>query len=125
MADMKRWVKLYVTGKTNGAATQRQRLQCSPTGEGNVWYELGIGCSAGWYGYTGGLPGYNTATYYFPAEGITVIAWVPLQRETPFPDVASAMFRDIARLRTFHTLNRPERVMVARHYFPPAASALS
>jgi D-alanyl-D-alanine carboxypeptidase len=100
MADMRRWVKLYVTGKTNGPATQRARMTCVWTGEGNLAFGLGIGCSAGWYGYTGGLPGYNTATYYFPAKGLTVVAWVTQQRHTPFPGVANAIFRDIARILT-------------------------
>lgn len=100
MADMKRWVALYVSGKTSSAATQRARLTCIPTGEGNLAFGLGIGCSAGWYGYTGGLPGYNTANYYFPATGLTVVAWVTLQSETPFPGVANAVFRDIARILT-------------------------
>ncbi len=100
MADMKRWVKLYVTGKTNAAATQRERLDCIPTGEGNLSFGLGIGCSAGWLGYTGGLPGYNTAAYYFPSQRITIVAWVTFQREKPFPGVANAIFRDIARIMT-------------------------
>jgi D-alanyl-D-alanine carboxypeptidase len=100
MADMKRWVKLYVIGKTNGPATQDARLTCLSTGQGNLAFGLGIGCSAGWYGYTGGLPGYNTAGYYFPAGDITVIAWVTLQAEKPFPGVANAIFRDIARIMT-------------------------
>lgn len=100
MADMQRWVKLYVTGKANGPATQRARMTCISTGEGNLSFGLGIGCSAGWYGYTGGLPGYNTANYYFPAAGITVVAWVPVQRDDPSPGVANAIFRDIARIVT-------------------------
>jgi D-alanyl-D-alanine carboxypeptidase len=100
MADMKRWVRLYVTGKTSRAATQRARLTCISTGEANLSFGLGIGCSAGWYGYTGGLPGYNTANYYFPARGITIVAWVPFQRDKPFPGVANAIFRAIARIMT-------------------------
>ncbi len=100
MFDMNRWVKLYVTGKTNGAKTQRERMKCVWTGEGNLSFGLGIGCSAGWFGYTGGLPGYNTATYYFPATGVTVTAWVDLQSDTPFPGAANAIFRDIARIMT-------------------------
>ena len=98
--DMQRWVKLYVTGKTNGHATQRARMTCIPIGQGNLSFGLGIGCSAGWYGYTGGLPGYNTANYYFPATGITVVAWVSQQRDKPSPGVANAIFRDIARILT-------------------------
>jgi len=98
--DMQRWVKLYVTGKTNQAATQRARLNCVPIGEGNLAFGLGIGCSAGWYGYTGGLPGYNTAGYYFPASGITIIAWVTVQADDPKPGAANAIFRDIAHIMT-------------------------
>src|SRR4051794_17141008 len=100
MGDMKRWVKLYVTGKTNGPATQRARMTCVPTGHGNLGFGLGIGCSAGWYGYTGGLPGYNTGNYYFPEQDITVVAWVPLQADKPEPGVANAVFRDIAKIMT-------------------------
>jgi D-alanyl-D-alanine carboxypeptidase len=100
MDDMQRWVNLYVTGKTNGAATQQARLKCIPIGQGNLSFGLGIGCSAGWYGYTGGLPGYNTAGYYFPAGNVTIIAWVTLQADKPAPGVANAIFRDIARIMT-------------------------
>jgi D-alanyl-D-alanine carboxypeptidase len=100
MADMKRWVKAYVTGSTNSAASQKARLTCLPTGEGNLSFGLGIGCSAGWYGYTGGITGYNTAAYYMPATGATIIAFVNSQREKPFPGVPNAIFRDIARIIT-------------------------
>jgi len=100
MADMKRWVKAYVTGTTNGAASQRARLACVPTGVGNLAFGLGIGCSAGWYGYTGGITGYNTAAYYMPATGATIVAFVNSQREKPFPGVANAIFRDIAKIIT-------------------------
>jgi D-alanyl-D-alanine carboxypeptidase len=98
--DMKRWVALYVTGKTNKPATQRERLTCIPIGVGNLSFGLGIGCSAGWYGYTGGLPGYNTAGYYFPKSGVTIIAWVDVQSDKPVPGVASSIFRDIAEIMT-------------------------
>ncbi len=36
MADMNRWVKLYVTGKTNGAKTQRERMQLRLDGRGQL-----------------------------------------------------------------------------------------
>ncbi len=98
--DMKKWVKAYVTGTTNSAASQKARLTCISTGEGNLAFGLGIGCSAGWYGYTGGITGYNTAAYYMPATGATIIAFVNSQRDQPFPGVASAILRDIARIIT-------------------------
>jgi D-alanyl-D-alanine carboxypeptidase len=99
MADMKTWVKAYVTGTTNSAATQQERLTCLPIGKGNLSFGLGVGCSAGWYGYTGGIPGYNTAAYYLPEHDATIIAFVNSQREPKDkPDVANAILRDIARV---------------------------
>ena len=100
MDDMKRWIKLYTTGKVSGPATYRALMQCVPTGQGNLAFGLGLGCSAGWFGYTGGLPGYNTANYYFPKTGLTVVAWVDVQRNDPNPGAANAMFRDIAAILT-------------------------
>ncbi len=100
VADMKRWVDAYVSGAANGAATQRARLACLPTGEPGLAFGLGIGCSAGWYGYTGGISGYNTAAYYLPASKVTIIAFVTSQQEDPIPGVANAIFRDVAKIVT-------------------------
>jgi D-alanyl-D-alanine carboxypeptidase len=98
LADMKKWVKAYVTGANNSAATQKERLDCLPIGEYGLSFGLGIGCSGGWYGYTGGIPGYNTGAYYFPAEGATIIAFVNSQQEKPAPGVANAIVRDITQI---------------------------
>ena len=104
--DMKRWVKSYVLGKMNRASTQRARLRCLPTGLGKgLDFGLGIGCSDGWYGYTGGLPGYNTGAYYLPSKDITLIAFVNAQREQPFPGAANAIVRDITRIVTPDNVN--------------------
>jgi D-alanyl-D-alanine carboxypeptidase len=100
MNDMQRWIRLYVTGKASKAATHAAQMRCLPTGEGNLSFGLALGCSAGWYGYTGGLPGYNTANYYFPKTGLTIVAWVPLQANQPKPGVANTLFRDIASIMT-------------------------
>ena len=100
MADMKTWVKAYVTGSTNSAATQKERLTCIPTGDYELSFGLGIGCSNGWYGYTGGIPGYNTAAYYLPEEGATVIAFVNSQIEKPVPGVANSIVRDFTQILT-------------------------
>ena len=81
-------------------ASQKARLTCLPTGTGNLSFGLGIGCSAGWYGYTGGITGYNTGAYYMPATGITSIVFVNTQVERPFPGVANAIFRGIAKIIT-------------------------
>jgi D-alanyl-D-alanine carboxypeptidase len=101
MADMKRWIALFVTGKVSKPATGRA-LVSSPvwTGEGNLYFGLALGESAGWYGYTGGLPGYNTGNYYFPAKGVTIVAWVDAQQGKPVPGVANAIFKDLARIMT-------------------------
>jgi D-alanyl-D-alanine carboxypeptidase len=100
MADIKRWIKLYVDGKVSKPATHRAMMNTIWTGEDHAGFGLAIGGSAGWYGYTGGLPGYNTADYYFPATGAMVVAWVTLQADKPKPGVANMLFRDIARIMT-------------------------
>jgi D-alanyl-D-alanine carboxypeptidase len=97
MGDMKIWVKEYVTGKTNSASTQKERLDCKPTGKPGMEFGLGIGCSGGWYGYTGGIPGYNTAAYYLPGRDATIIAFVNAQQEAPNPGVANAIMRDFTQ----------------------------
>jgi D-alanyl-D-alanine carboxypeptidase len=107
MSDMKKWVKAYVTGANNGAATQKERLACLPTGGYQLAFGLGIGCSDGWYGYTGGIPGYNTAAYYFPEQGATIIALVNSQQEKPAPGVANAIVRDIAQIVYPHNVPFP------------------
>jgi D-alanyl-D-alanine carboxypeptidase len=98
LGDMKKWVKAYVTGTTNSAETQKQRLDCLPIGEHGLSFGLGIGCSGGWYGYTGGIAGYNTAAYYFPAQDATIIAFVNSQQEKPDPGVANSIVRDITQI---------------------------
>jgi D-alanyl-D-alanine carboxypeptidase len=99
MADIKRWIKLYATGKTGGPPGFTPQSECKQF-LGNTDFGLGINCSAGWYGYTGALPGYNTADYYSPATGITIVAWITYQAESPPEGVASVIFRDIARIMT-------------------------
>ncbi len=99
MADIRRWIKLYATGKTGGPVGYRPLTECRQF-LGNTAFGLGINCSAGWYGYTGALPGYNTADYYFPAADTTIVAWITYQAEKPPEGVASVFFRDIARIMT-------------------------
>jgi CubicO group peptidase (beta-lactamase class C family) len=99
MNDIRQWIKLYATGKTCGAGTYQDLINCIPF-LGNTSFGLGMTCSAGWYGYTGALPGYNTADYYSPETGITILAWINYQAKEPVEGVASVMFRDIARILT-------------------------
>jgi D-alanyl-D-alanine carboxypeptidase len=99
MSDIRRWIKLYATGKASGASTYRDLIDCIPF-LGNTSFGLGITCSEGWYGYTGALPGYNTADYYSPATGVTIVAWITYQAPEPVEGVASVMVRDIARIIT-------------------------
>ena len=105
MTDIRRWIEAYVDGKVSKPATHKELMKVIPTGDGNLAFGLALGESAGWYGYTGGLPGYNTADYYFPATHAFIVAWVPLQRGEPQPGVANSMFRDIATIVTPN--NRP------------------
>jgi D-alanyl-D-alanine carboxypeptidase len=98
-ADMRRWVKVYTTTGMVSSASQRARLSCVPVPGRNGGFGLGIGCSAGWLGYTGGISGYNTSAYYLPAHDATVIAFVNSQREVKGkPDVSQAILRAIAKV---------------------------
>jgi len=99
MNDIRRWIELYATGKTCGAGTYNDLINCIPF-LGNTSFGLGITCSEGWYGYTGALPGYNTADYYSPETGLTILAWINYQANEPVEGVASVMVRDIARILT-------------------------
>jgi D-alanyl-D-alanine carboxypeptidase len=99
MNDIRRWVKLYATGAAGGRTTYADLINCIPF-IGNTSYGLGITCSAGWYGYTGALPGYNTADYYSPSTGMTIVAWINYQAKQPVEGVASVIVRDVARVVT-------------------------
>ena len=66
--DMKRWVKAYVTGSTNSRSTQKERLDCMPTGKEGLQFGLGVGCTGGWYGYTGGIPEYTQPRTICPVK---------------------------------------------------------
>lgn len=99
MNDVRRWIELYATGAASGRATYGDLINCIPF-LGNASFGLGITCSAGWYGYTGALPGYNTADYYSPSTGMTIVAWIDYQAKQPVEGVASVMVRDIARIVT-------------------------
>jgi D-alanyl-D-alanine carboxypeptidase len=99
MNDIRRWVKLYATGAAGGRTTYADLINCIPF-IGNTSYGLGITCSAGWYGYTGALPGYNTADYYSPSTGLTIVAWINYQAKQPVEGVASVIVRDVARVVT-------------------------
>ncbi|HLI97809.1 MAG TPA: serine hydrolase domain-containing protein [Candidatus Baltobacteraceae bacterium] len=99
MADVKRWVELFATGKTGGPVGFRPASECIPF-LANTSFGLGMTCSAGWFGYTGGLPGYNTADYYSPSTGMTIVAWTTYHGENPPEGVASVIVRDIARILT-------------------------
>lgn len=98
LSDMKKWVKDYVTGTTNSKETQKERMECVETGKDNVKFGLGIVCTGGWYGYTGGLDGYNTAVYYLPEKDATVIAFIGSKRDKPEPGVANVMLREITKI---------------------------
>lgn len=99
MQDIRRWVKLYATGAASGQSTYADLINCIPF-LGNTSFGLGVTCSAGWYGYTGALPGYNTADYYSPSTGMTILAFVNYKADRPIEGVASVMVRDIARIVT-------------------------
>jgi D-alanyl-D-alanine carboxypeptidase len=52
-----------------GEAAQKERLTFPAAGG----YGIGIGCSGGWLGHTGELPGYNTTVYYNTGTDTAVV----------------------------------------------------
>jgi D-alanyl-D-alanine carboxypeptidase len=58
------------------AAMQEQRLTSFPSGREAPSYGFALGCSAGWVGHTGELPGFNTTLYYQTDADITVVVLV-------------------------------------------------
>jgi D-alanyl-D-alanine carboxypeptidase len=100
MADMKKWVKAYVTGTTNSAETQQARLTCVDIPTAGAGFGLGIVCSNGWYGYTGGIEGYNTSAYYLREKDATIIVFVNAKIEEPKPGLANRIVGDISKLIT-------------------------
>src|SRR5260370_24233448 len=96
MNDIRRWIELYATGKTIGSGTYQDLINCIPF-LGNGSFGLGIACSAGWYGYTGGPPGYNTSAFYSPDTGTTIVAWINYPAKEPVESVATLIVRDSAR----------------------------
>ena len=97
MGDIRRWMKRFALGNVGAPAGFRPASECLQF-LGNTSFGLGLTCSAGWFGYTGALPGYNTADYYSPATDTTVVAWITYQAPAPPEGVASVIFRDIARI---------------------------
>jgi D-alanyl-D-alanine carboxypeptidase len=99
ISDVRRWITLYALGKTGGPAGFRPQSECLKF-LGNTDFGLGINCSAGWMGYTGALPGYNTADYYDLTTGTTTVVWITYQAPGPPEGVASVIFRDLTRILT-------------------------
>jgi D-alanyl-D-alanine carboxypeptidase len=94
--DIRHWIKLFVNAQTGEASGFSAIAQCKLF-DGNLGFGLGLACAGDdWYGYTGGLPGYNSAEYYSTKTGMTVLVWVDVQNGTPAPGVANAIFRALA-----------------------------
>jgi D-alanyl-D-alanine carboxypeptidase len=119
MGDMKKWVRLYVTGATNSPETQKERLE-GVVLPGGATFGLGIVINGPWYGYTGGIDGYNTAAYYRPDADATIIVFVNSERDLPIPGVANAILDDIGKIVfpqekldefTFDKADAPQRTL--------------
>ncbi len=55
------------------SATQSERLKSFPKPAG---YGIALGCTDGWIGHTGELPGFNTALYYDTTTDTSVVVLV-------------------------------------------------
>lgn len=69
--DMLVYARALGTGQgLLGVDAQVERLSSFPDGSG---YGTGMGCSDGWVGHTGELPGYNSSVFYDTSADSTVI----------------------------------------------------
>ncbi|MFN8025931.1 MAG: serine hydrolase domain-containing protein [Acidimicrobiia bacterium] len=74
VADMLNYDEALATGHgLVSTATQKARLKSFPKPAG---YGFAIGCSDGWIGHTGELPGYNTTVYYDTTSATAVVVMV-------------------------------------------------
>jgi D-alanyl-D-alanine carboxypeptidase len=99
LPDLRVWAHVLATGTLLSPETQRQRLQfvdLHAPGTIKVSYGLGIGNFQGFLGHNGAIYGYNTAMFYLPATGATLV--VVANSSTNFSDVATVTFLLIAKL---------------------------
>jgi D-alanyl-D-alanine carboxypeptidase len=95
-ADMRRWVKAYVTGEGLSLQARDGRLQCVPTGAHALSFGFGIGCSNGWYGLSGAIAGYETAAWYYPPRDLTIVVMVNAKsHDQKSLGIADRMLRDV------------------------------
>lgn len=75
LADLKRWAKDFALGKLLSPAIQKERLSyLVPKDKPQAG--LGFLYAAGLIGRSGEIPGYNSAMYYHPKSGTTIVAVV-------------------------------------------------
>jgi D-alanyl-D-alanine carboxypeptidase len=115
LSDLRIWVKSYTTGTLVSQAMQKERLTwvTLPPNTPARRYGMGIGQDHGWLGHTGELPGYNTAGFYLPSMGATIVievnSDVPIGKDNPAP----MLFRAITKILTPDNVPDP----------PPAAAS--
>lgn len=103
LVDLRVWAREVATGaKLLTPELQRQRLQFVPiaTTPVKVSYGLGVGSFDGWIGHNGTILGYNTAMFYEPGSGATVIVEMNRSFATLDEDHATELFLQIAKIIT-------------------------
>ncbi|TIH28265.1 serine hydrolase domain-containing protein [Subtercola vilae] len=73
-ADLTTFVRAMGTG--NGLLPAQQQLERLTSSPGAAGYGFGWGCSGGWVGHGGEVPGYNTSMFYDTISDTTVIIMV-------------------------------------------------
>jgi D-alanyl-D-alanine carboxypeptidase len=99
LPDLRVWAHVPAMGTLLSPETQRQRLQfvdLHAPGTIRVSYGLGLGNIQGFLGHNGAIYGYNTAMFYLPTTGATLV--VVANNSTNFSEVATVTFLLIAKL---------------------------
>jgi D-alanyl-D-alanine carboxypeptidase len=76
LRDLRRWGRAVATGKLLTRATQNQRTRFIATDVEGVGYGLALADSNGWIGHDGRLFGYESTTFYLPAQRATIVVLI-------------------------------------------------
>lgn len=97
LRDLRIWAGELAHGALISKHLQRERLQTVPLAQGaDVSYGLGIADWGGFLGHNGNILGYNSAMFYLPETGATIV--VEVNRSTLDSDNATPLFGELAKI---------------------------
>lgn len=97
--DLKQWVIALINGDFLSEPLQTRRMNSMHDAIHNLSYGIGLLEKKGFYGHTGGLPGYTSLMVHSPEKNCTMIIWYNCQIDatTPadlLPNIAKIIYPD-------------------------------